>query len=385
MLMDLNDFIPPTFLLKGGLSGAKAEDSERERFAIYVRTAKPTIENCFGLEFPDHSELGDLSPGVGGEEVEEGKDGKEGEDVEGDGECGHGEGGDEEKKGSGSDDKNCETGALWIVKPAASTNRGCGIQVCEGYDQVIDVVSKKGKSKLNNRLTKRHGWVVQKYMERPFLIEGRKFDLRVYVLFTVNKGGKRPVNSYMYNEFYVRTSGVVYNTSRKGVKNTMMHLTNDAVQKKVKDNYGKHEMANKLSMADFGEYLTEKKGVGADYVESSLRPRLREIVRITAESVEAKLNKNGRKHGFELMGYDFMIDENLTPWLIEVNSNPCLEQPCPLLERLIGEVVESTFQIGVDRFFPPPKVQTKKCGEAVRAIEELKKGNKFELVVGEDS
>lgn len=164
----------------------------------------------------------------------------------------------------------------------------------------------------------------------------------------------------------------------------MMHLTNDAVQKKVKDNYGKHEMANKLSMVEFGEYLTETNGVPADYVESVLRPRLKEIVKVTAKSVEAKLNKNGRKHGFELMGYDFMLDENLTPWLIEVNSNPCLEQPCPLLERLVGEVVESSFQLGVDRFFPPPKVHTKKCGEAVKVIEDLRRSNKFELVTGEN-
>ena len=39
------------------------------------------------------------------------------------------------------------------------------------------------------------------------------------------------------------------------------------------------------------------------------------------------------KHNqFELFGYDFMIDEDLKVYLIEVNTNPCLETAsCPLL------------------------------------------------------
>ena len=81
-------------------------------------------------------------------------------------------------------------------------------------------MTKLSKSKLNNKLTKKHGWVVQKYLERPYLVHGRKFDLRVYVLFTVNpnKKAESPVNTYMYDEFYVRTSGVAYNVSKKNLK-----------------------------------------------------------------------------------------------------------------------------------------------------------------------
>lgn len=34
------------------------------------------------------------------------------------------------------------------------------------------------------------------------------------------------------------------------------------------------------------------------------------------------LNPNKRENCFELMGYDFMIDEDFRVWLIEVNTNP---------------------------------------------------------------
>jgi len=44
---------------------------------------------------------------------------------------------------------------------------------------------------------------------------------------------------------------------------------------------------------------------------------------------------------FELFGYDFMISEDLSVYLIEVNTNPCLEtEPCSLLQRLIPQVLD---------------------------------------------
>jgi len=54
-------------------------------------------------------------------------------------------------------------------------------------------------------------------------------------------------------------------------------------------------------------------------------------MKLTMESVRRKINRNSRVHCFEIFGYDFMIDVNLKVWLIEVNTNPCLEESSPLL------------------------------------------------------
>lgn len=49
-----------------------------------------------------------------------------------------------------------------------------------------------------------------------------------------------------------------------------------------------------------------------------------------------------------------MIDEDFKPWLIEVNTNPCLELSSPLLARIIPNLIENTFRLTVDPLFPPP-------------------------------
>lgn len=46
-----------------------------------------------------------------------------------------------------------------------------------------------------------------------------------------------------------------------------------------------------------------------------------------------------KQAAFELFGMDFMIDDAFRPWLIEINTNPCLETSCPVLERIIPTLV----------------------------------------------
>ena len=77
-----------------------------------------------------------------------------------------------------------------------------------------------------------------------------------------------------------------------------------------------------------------------------------------AEAVRATyflLDEKRKMNNFELLGLDFMIDENFRPWLIEINTNPCLELCCPLLQRIVPSVIENTFKLCIDPLFPPPE------------------------------
>jgi len=49
-----------------------------------------------------------------------------------------------------------------------------------------------------------------------------------------------------------------------------------------------------------------------------------------------------------------MLDENYRLYLIEVNTNPCLEMSCPLLARIIPEVLDNLFRLVLDPVFPSP-------------------------------
>ena len=50
-----------------------------------------------------------------------------------------------------------------------------------------------------------------------------------------------------------------------------------------------------------------------------------------------------------------MIDAKFHPWLIEINTNPCLELNSPVLMDVIPKMVENALKIGLDTIFPPPQ------------------------------
>ena len=77
--------------------------------------------------------------------------------------------------------------------------------------------------------------------------------------------------------------------------------------------------------------------------KNTMTPRMKEIIFFSLSSVKKKLNKKDRKFSFEIFGYDFIIDEDLKLWLIEVNTNPCIETSSPLLEMYLPRMLGNSF------------------------------------------
>jgi hypothetical protein len=107
---------------------------------------------------------------------------------------------------------------LWIIKPGENTNRGCGIQVSKDLETIKNLV------KNTNVNGFRRSYIIQKYIERPLLYKGRKFDIRTFTLMNTINGN---LQGYWYADGYLRTSSKEF--TLKNVTNRYVHLTNDAV------------------------------------------------------------------------------------------------------------------------------------------------------------
>ncbi len=84
-----------------------------------------------------------------------------------------------------------------------------------------------------------------------------------------------------------------------------------------------------------------------------LKEQILPIIEMSLISSRLKLNKHNRRFCFEILGYDFMIDRDLKPWLIEVNTNPCLEESSSLLKQLVPRMLDDAFKITLDYLYPP--------------------------------
>ena len=248
----------------------------------------------------------------------------------------------------------------WIIKPGENSNRGKGIYIRESLEKILKLVSSTGF----------HTFIVQKYIERPLLINNRKFDIRCFAMMTCINGR---VQGYFYKDGYVRTSSFEYTMQSK---NRFIHLTNDAIQKNS-EMYGKYENSNKLSYDDLQDYFDDR-NMGIKFNDYIL-PQIRQTVAETFCAVYKKIDVKRKQHCFELFGYDFMIDQDFKVWLIECNTNPCLEESCELLGNLLSGLIENTFNLTIDPMFPPASSTIKVSDWANEFVGE----NKYELLFSE--
>ena len=79
---------------------------------------------------------------------------------------------------------------------------------------------------------------------------------------------------------------------------------------------------------------------------------MKESVLKTFLAVKNRIDPNKRKYTFELFGFDFILDEDMNTWLIEVNTNPCLEESSKLLRGLLPRMIEDMLQLTIDNLFP---------------------------------
>ncbi|KAK2949489.1 putative Replication protein A 70 kDa DNA-binding subunit [Blattamonas nauphoetae] len=173
--------------------------------------------------------------------------------------------------------------------------------------------------------------VVQQYLTNPHLINGLKYDLRLYVLVA----SSNPLRMYLHKKGIIRFATVPFEKpTDDNMDNTFMHLTNYAVNKNNTSYVQAHgdnaASGSKWSHQHYRKYLREEEGVD----DEELWKKIEAVCVKTVIGISSILTHTYRlctpqdsvtqrtSMCFEVLGFDVMIDKHFEPHLIEVNHSP---------------------------------------------------------------
>ena len=181
--------------------------------------------------------------------------------------------------------------------------------------------------------------IIQKYLDNPLLYKKRKFDIRCFVLLDSN------LNLYYCKEGHLKGSSELYNVENS---NKFIHITNYSFQKKT-SNFEKYEYGNEISYEAFKQFLKEE-GFPPDKFNTMIED-MKFLIKISFKSVSKKIYKTNDVLCFELFGYDFIIDNEFKPWILEINNNPGLGISSPVIQKIIPRMIDDAFRLTIDKVF----------------------------------
>jgi hypothetical protein len=88
---------------------------------------------------------------------------------------------------------------------------------------------------------------------------------------------------------------------------------------------------------------------------------MKDIITYSMKAVKDTLKAT--KSCFELFGYDFIVDGDGKAFLIEINTNPSLEESSKFLKVILNRMINDMFRITIDQMFPLTKEHTRLINE----------------------
>ncbi|CAH0700801.1 unnamed protein product [Spodoptera exigua] len=220
---------------------------------------------------------------------------------------------------------------IWIVKPGNKC-RGRGIQLMNNIKDIIGLI---------NIPAQKTRYVVQKYIENPLVIYNTKFDIRQWFLIT----NCQPLTIWIYKDSYLRFSSQIFSLSNY---HESVHLTNNAVQTKYKNTGERDKALPDENMWDCHTFKAYLRQIGKyELWEEKIYPGIKQSLIGAMLASQETMDK--RQNSFELYGADFMLTEDFTPWLIEINSSPDLAPTTSVTARLCPQCLEDVIKVVLDR------------------------------------
>nr|XP_034325494.1 tubulin polyglutamylase ttll6 isoform X28 [Crassostrea gigas] len=182
--------------------------------------------------------------------------------------------------------------------------------------------------------------ICQQYMAKPFLIDGFKFDLRIYTLVT----SCDPLRIFLFKDGLARFATNKYiEPTHNNVDNVFMHLTNYAINKHSEDFIRDDEAGSKRRISTINRYLRDK-GYDVDKMWADID----DVIIKTLISAHSILKHNYRtcfpnhvkgSACFEILGFDVLLDRKLRPQVLEVNHSPSFNTDSELDREIKGALV----------------------------------------------
>ena len=253
---------------------------------------------------------------------------------------------------------------IWIIKPAASS-RGRGITCNNRLSDILRSAGMIAKTEyttwnpVRDKASLHKEFIVQKYIENPYLVRNTKFDIRQWVLVT----SWNPLVLYFYGKCYLRFSSRPFRMDGSsfgdGEDAKAIHLCNNSIQAHLEsfDEALPWAEGCMWSSETFAYWLKTNYEVPSsqssenenesDPWATTVYPQMQKIVKCIFEAVQDR--PDDRKNSFELFGIDFMLDEALNVWLIEVNTSPDISHSTPVTASLVPEMLEDLLKVVVDK------------------------------------
>eukprot|EP00051_Salpingoeca_urceolata_P010484 m.128176 g.128176 ORF g.128176 m.128176 type:complete len:868 (-) comp16729_c0_seq1:43-2646(-) len=237
------------------------------------------------------------------------------------------------------DDQPKKKPPVYIVKPD-SGSQGDGIFLVSSPRELV-LAKKAGVTKPA---------VVQEYLDSPLLIDGYKFDLRVYVLLLAVS--PKPV-FHVFREGMARFCTVPYEApTAKNFSTVYMHLTNYSLNKKSEgyvhvgddgDSPGGASTEVHDDDGDAGQGEGSKRTISSviarleadghdmsnfwDSIDDIVCKTMLSLAPLAASNMEqtfAGMKRQDWPHCFQVLGFDIIFDSEMKPYLLEINANPSL-------------------------------------------------------------
>jgi len=207
---------------------------------------------------------------------------------------------------------------LYILKK--NIQRQANIKISRTYDDIIKAVTDD-----------KEYIIIQELLQNPFLVNGRKINLRVYFMLVIKN------NDY---SIYVYDNGFMYYTPKmfeKGSIDIDVNITTGYIDRKVYEE-------NPLTHDDFKNFVGKDKG---EIIFKNIRILLKNVMEPFRNLLVSTQSFPGSTQ-FQIFGSDVAVNDDLTATLMEINKGPDLNPKDEKDGALKTKLMEDVFTtIGV--------------------------------------